>query len=204
VIAALILAGGESTRMGSPKALLRDGAGRSFVARLVRTLAAAGLEHIVIVTGNQDAAIRAAIAEDAPPVQPRFARNPDPTRGQLSSLWTGMDAAITPATEAIVMTLVDVPLLAPSTVRAVVDAWLSSRPPIVRPQVGTRFGHPVLFDRVVFDELRRAPLEGGARTVVHARGDAVLNIPVDDPGCIRDVDTPADYQTLLRPEPSDN
>jgi CTP:molybdopterin cytidylyltransferase MocA len=107
-----------------------------------------------------------------------------------------MDAAITPATEAIVMTLVDVPMLSAATVRIVVAAWQQSRPPIVRPRVGQRFGHPVLFDRVVFDELRQAPIDRGARAVVHARGDAVLNLDVADPGCITDVDTPADYEAL--------
>jgi molybdenum cofactor cytidylyltransferase len=201
MIAALILAAGESTRMGTPKALLPDGEGRTFVARLVRTMVFAGLDDIVIVTGSQDEAIRAAVAADQPPRQPRFVRNPDPSRGQLSSLWAGMDVVVTPATESIVMTLVDVPMLAATTVRAVVDAWLQTRPPIVRPQVGQRFGHPVLFDRVVFDELRRAPLDGGARVVVHARGDGVLNLPVDDPGCILDVDTPADYQALSKQSP---
>jgi molybdenum cofactor cytidylyltransferase len=203
MIAALILAAGESTRMGSPKALLRDGDGRSFVARLVRTFSSAGLDDIIVVTGSQDEAIRAAIAADQPPLQPRFARNPNPARGQLSSLWTGMDAAVTPATSALLMTLVDVPMLSSATVRAVVEAWLRSRAPIVRPAVGTRFGHPVLFDRVVFDELRQAPLDRGARAVVHARGDAVLNIPVDDPGCIIDIDTPGDYRALS-PQPPAN
>jgi CTP:molybdopterin cytidylyltransferase MocA len=196
VIATVILAAGDSTRMGSPKALLTDGSGRTFVARIIRAMAAAGLHDIVIVTGSQDEAIRAAVAADQPPVPPRFARNPDPGRGQLSSLWIGMEAAITPATEAILMTLVDVPMLLPSTVQAVVEAWRETRPPIVRPRVGGRFGHPVLFDRVVFDELRHAPLDRGARTVVHARGAAVLNIAVEDAGCIADIDTPADYQRV--------
>jgi molybdenum cofactor cytidylyltransferase len=193
VIVAVILAAGESTRMGSPKALLADRDGRPFVARIVRTLAAAGLDDLVVVTGGQDEAIRAAVRHDDPPVAPRYARNSDPRRGQLSSLWTAMDAVVTPDTEALVMTLVDVPAVSPRTVSAVVEAWRRARPPIARPRFGTRFGHPVLFDRAVFDELRRAPLDGGARTVVHAHGDAVLNVEVDDPGCIVDVDTPTDY-----------
>ncbi len=196
MIATLILAAGESTRMGSPKALLHDRDGRSFIARIVGTMAAAGLEDIVVVTGSRDEEIRAAVASDPPARLPRFVRNPDPERGQLSSLWAGMDAAITPATEAIVMTLVDVPMLSPATVRSVISSWRQSRPPIVRPRVGARFGHPVLFDRVVFDELRHAPIDRGARAVVHARGDAVLNVDVADPGCIIDVDTPADYDAL--------
>ena len=67
---------------------------------------------------------------------------------------------------------------------------------IVRPAMGERHGHPVLFDRTVFGDLRRAPEHLGAKAVIRASGDAVLNVPVDDPGCLVDVDTPADYQAL--------
>ena len=197
VIAALILAAGESTRMGSPKALLLDPDGRPFVARLVRTMVAAGLDDIVVVTGAQHDAICSAVENDAPPQLPRFVRNPDPGRGQLSSLWTGMDAVVTPATEAILVTPVDVPMLTSATVRTVVGSWLGNRPPIARPRRGARFGHPVLFDRVVFDELRSAPLERGARAVVHSRAATVLNVDVDDRGCIADIDSPADYAAML-------
>jgi molybdenum cofactor cytidylyltransferase len=83
-------------------------------------------------------------------------------------------------------------------VRAVVDAWRHRRPPIVRPAVGEQHGHPVLFDRSVFDELRHAPLAGGAKTVVHAHEDALLNVQVDDEGCVTDIDTPAEYDALLQ------
>ena len=70
---------------------------------------------------------------DCPQRDPRIVRNEDPSRGQLSSLWTGLDAC--PAdTEAIAVTLVDVPMLAPSTVSAVVDHWMRTRAPIVRPE----------------------------------------------------------------------
>jgi molybdenum cofactor cytidylyltransferase len=125
-------------------------------------------------------------------------RNPDPSRGQISSLWAGMDAAMTPDLEGLLMTLVDVPMVRDSTVRAVIDAWRRSHAPIVRPAIGQRHGHPVLFDRAVFDELRRAPIDEGAKAVVHAYADRVVNVAVDDEGCLVDVDTPADYARLRR------
>jgi molybdenum cofactor cytidylyltransferase len=183
--------------MGTPKALLPDLEGRAFVARIVRTFAAAGITDIVVVTGRQHDAIEAAVAADRPPVMPRIVRNPDPSRGQLSSLWVGLDA-LDPGAEGILMTLVDVPMLRASTIRAVVDTWREQHAPIVRPAMGDRHGHPVLFDRATFDELRRAPLSPGAKTVVHAHADRVINVPVDDPGSLVDIDTPRDYEQALK------
>src|SRR5687768_3900462 len=87
VLPAVILAAGASTRMGSPKALLTAPSGRPFVSAIVRALAAASVTDIVVVTGAEHDRIVEAVLTDAPAVMPRFARNPDPSRGQLSSLW---------------------------------------------------------------------------------------------------------------------
>jgi molybdenum cofactor cytidylyltransferase len=197
VLVALVLAAGESTRMGEPKALLPDPDGRPFVARVVRTFAAAAVSDVIVVTGALHDEIVAAVTADRPPVLPRFVHNPDPSRGQLSSLWAGLDAADRPEVEAVLMTLVDVPMMSPSTVTAVVEAWRRTHAPIVRPAIGDRHGHPVLFDRVVFDELRRAPLEEGAKAVVHRRAQQLVNVEVLDAGCLVDVDTREDYARLL-------
>jgi molybdenum cofactor cytidylyltransferase len=56
----------------------------------------------------------------------------------------------------------------------------------------------VLFDRSMFDALRHAPLTEGARAVVHANADRIVNVQVNDPGCLLDVDTPSDYDALIR------
>jgi molybdenum cofactor cytidylyltransferase len=183
--------------MGSPKALLADADGRTFVARIVRTFAAAGITDIVIVTGRQHDAIEAAVIADAPPVTPRLVRNPDPSRGQLSSLWVGLEV-LDDNTAALLMTLVDVPMLRPSTITAVVEAWRETHAPIVRPAMGDRHGHPVLFDRATFDELRRAPLSQGAKAVVHEHADQMVNVTVDDPGCLIDIDTPREYEQIIK------
>ena len=197
MLAAIILAAGESTRMGTPKALLHDPDGRPFVARLVRTFASAGAGPVVVVTGTQHQAITDAVAADCVNVAVTFVRNPDPSRGQISSLWSGLNALANADIDAVLMTLVDVPMVLPSTVRAVIDEWRRTHAPIVRPAVGEHHGHPVLFDRSVFAELRNAPLDEGAKAVVHAHARDLVNVPVEDEGCLLDVDTPADYTSLL-------
>jgi len=209
MLAAIILAAGDSTRMGRPKALLPDPEGRPFVARLVRTFAAAGVRDVIVVTGGLHAAIADALAGDQPPIAPILANNPQPALGQVSSLWIGLDAAEKLASpkphsgegrgvDGVLMTLVDIPLVRASTIQNLIDAWAGSRAPIVRPAVGDRHGHPVLFDRSVFDALRHAPITEGAKAVVHANADRVVNVQVEDEGCLLDVDTPADYEAVIR------
>jgi molybdenum cofactor cytidylyltransferase len=197
MLAAILLAAGDSKRMGTPKALLPDPDGRPFVARLVRSFSAAGIDEIVVVTGATHGAIVDAIATDAPPARPLCVRTPDPSRGQLSSLWAGLEAAIRSDIEGVLVTPVDIPMIRPTTIRQVAEAWARTHAPIVRPAVGERHGHPVLFDRVTFDALREAPLTEGARVVVHANADRVVNVAVDDEGCLVDIDTPDDYEALI-------
>jgi molybdenum cofactor cytidylyltransferase len=194
----VILAAGDSTRMGFPKALLLTRDGKPFVTAIVATFAAAGIADIVVITGRDHQRIADVLANEPLAVLPRIVRNPDPSRGQLSSLLTGMDAVAAPDTQAMVVTLVDVPLLRPETVRLVMSEWRRTRAPIVRPAIGERHGHPVVFDRRVFDELRQAPAGIGAKAVVRAHADEVFNVPVADEGCLVDVDTPRDYEALGR------
>jgi molybdenum cofactor cytidylyltransferase len=182
--------------MGAPKAALLTGDGDSFVARIVRTLREAHVDDLVIVTGRHHEAVIDALRRDRLMPSPRVVRNPDPSRGQLSSLLAGMDAVVTPRTEAVMMTLVDVPLVRASTVIAVIDQWRVSRAPIVRPAIGDRHGHPVIFDGAVLDEIRRAPHDVGAKSVIRAHEHEIVNVPVDDEGCVRDVDTPSDYEEI--------
>jgi molybdenum cofactor cytidylyltransferase len=197
VLGAIVLAAGDSTRMGTTKALLPDASGRPFVARLVRTFRAAGIDEVVVVTGASHDAVVTALDDDDLRITPRVARNSDPSRGQLSSLWAGLDALQHLPLEAVLMTPVDVPTVKEQTVRAVIDAWRERHSPIARPVMGERHGHPVLFDRRVFAELRGAPLAEGAKAVVHGHEQQLLNVEVDDEGCLTDVDTPADYSALL-------
>jgi molybdenum cofactor cytidylyltransferase len=198
VLSGIILAAGDSTRMGAPKALLSAPDGRPFVAHIVRKWHAAGVTHIAVVTGRAHDSIVAALDRDASVPQPLIVQNADPSRGQLSSLLLGLDAIETNSTAGVLMTLVDVPLATRDTVAAVIATWRRTRAPIVRPAIGDRHGHPVLFDRSVFEELRCAPATAGAKAVVRANEDRIVNVEVSDEGCVVDIDTPFDYERYLK------
>jgi molybdenum cofactor cytidylyltransferase len=83
------------------------------------------------------------------------------------------------------------------TIGAVVEAYRRTHSPIVRPVSHGRHGHPVLFARAVFDELRHADPALGAKAVVRAHAQDLVNVPVDDDGACADIDTPADYARLI-------
>ncbi len=199
MIEPILLAGGESTRMGSAKALLPDGEGRLFITRLLHTMSAAGFPRVTVVTGRVHADIVTAAARDAPRgLTVRFARNPDPSRGQLSSLLVGLDAAVTAGVRAALVTLIDVPFVAAPTVQAVMSAYEATGARIVRPARGTEHGHPVIFDASLFPELRRADPAGGAKTVVHAHAAEIVHVELQDDGAFADIDTREDYERRIR------
>jgi molybdenum cofactor cytidylyltransferase len=198
VIAPIVLAGGESSRMGTPKALLPDGKGRLFITRLLHTFARAGFADMTVVTGRVHEEIIRAVSRDVPlGLAVTFARNPDPARGQLSSLLVGLDAAARPGVRAAVVTLVDVPLVTAQTVQAVVRAYESTRAPIVRPARGTEHGHPVVFDASLFSELRRADPDAGAKTVVRAHAAEIVHLECRDEGAFVDIDTREEYERRI-------
>src|SRR5215510_5518865 len=114
MLEAVVLAGGESTRIGSVKAVLPSPDGRSFIARIIDTLLEAGLPRVLVVTGTHHDAIAAACASHLAHGSVACLRNPDPSRGQLSSLLVGLEHAVEPRTEALLMTLVDVPMVTSS------------------------------------------------------------------------------------------
>jgi molybdenum cofactor cytidylyltransferase len=191
----VVLAAGRSSRMGAPKAALRLGPeGPTFAASVVRTLFAAGIDRVVVVAGAHAEAVRASVPS-LPGVS--VLDHPGWESGQLSSLVAALDVVDQPDVDAILVTLVDVPLVRPDTVRVVLDAWRRTRAAVVRPAIGDLHGHPVIFDRATFADLRAAPVAVGAKAVILAWQAQVLNVAVDDPGVLRDVDTPADYAALL-------
>lgn len=182
--------------MGSPKALLADPGGVPFIVRICDTLITAGLGRIVVVTGPDHEQIGDVMSGHAQG-HVTLVRNPAPDRGQLSSLHVGMTASLSDDAEGLLMTLVDVPMVTRQTVRAVVEAWELSRAAIVRPVVGEQHGHPVIFDRRLFGELREAPLDRGAKHVIRAHAADIENVSVADRGCLVDVDTPEDYERVI-------
>jgi molybdenum cofactor cytidylyltransferase len=198
MIVGIILAAGASSRMGRPKALLPVG-DDVFVTRVCRTLLDAGVDDLIVVAGAEHADIAAAIREAGLPA--RVVENPRRQDGQLSSVLTGLAVADRPGVDAVLVHLVDAPLLRPETARAVLDGFLRTRAPIVRPAVGGRHGHPVLFARRVFDDLRRADPSTGAKAVVRAHAAEVCNIAVDDEGACGDIDTPEDFERMSDQSP---
>jgi CTP:molybdopterin cytidylyltransferase MocA len=196
VIPAVVLAAGASTRMGRPKSLLPIGApAEPFVARIARTLLAGGADDVVIVVGAHAPEVCDAIRSAG--VCARVVENPQWARGQLSSLVAALDLVDRPGVRAILVMPVDMPLVTPDSVRAVLDAYRRHAHPVVRPFDGRRHGHPVLFDRELFGALRAADPARGARAVIAAHLEAVLDVPVADEGAYQDIDTPEDFERFV-------
>jgi molybdenum cofactor cytidylyltransferase len=194
MIPAIVLAAGKSTRMGRPKAALPIGDADTFLSRIVRTFHEAGIDEVVVVVGHEAEAIAASLASTG--VTARFVENPEYESGQFSSFVKGINVVDRPGVSAALVTLVDVPMVTAATVRAVVERYRECHAPIVRPTRGAEHGHPVLIDRSLFGELRRADPSTGAKQVVRAHASAVGDIPIDDAGAFLDIDTDADYQRL--------
>jgi molybdenum cofactor cytidylyltransferase len=199
--------------MGRPKAGLPFGqTGETVLSRIVSALLAGGAPNVVVVAGAHLDAIRAAM----PPhqQQARVVEHPLWAQGQLSSLLAGLAAVDDPQLEGVLVTPVDVPLVTPATVAAVIAAWRTTRQPIVRPVDAStslragpstslrasrpRHGHPVMFDRAIFADLRAADPQAGAKAVFAIHRDRILNVEVQDPGAFEDIDTPEDYEKLLK------
>ena len=190
MIPALVLAAGKSTRMGRTKALLPLG-DETFISRVVGTFRAVGVEDVVVVVGHDAERVAAALGRLAPP--PRVVLNPDYESGQLSSILAGLRAVDHPGVTALLLTLVDVPLVSADTVRAVLMRYRAEAAPVVRPVNGSRHGHPVLIDRRLFPLLRAADPATAAKPIVRAHASVAGDVEVADEGSFTDIDTPAEY-----------
>ena len=172
--------------MGRPKALLIY-ENETFIGRLQRIF----LEHcapVVVVLGHDAQVIRSSL--DA---RVQVAVNPDPERGMLSSLQTGL-RALSDARRILFLPL-DYPAIQSSTV-----ARLCASPArvIAMPRFeGTR-GHPVLISRAVADELLALPVDAAARDVIRSHDAEIHYVDVADPAILMDVDTPGDYEALVK------
>jgi CTP:molybdopterin cytidylyltransferase MocA len=173
--------------MGSPKALL-DAGGKSFLARILGSLRQGGAGPVTVVTRSLDDAV----AEEARRLEGEVILNPDPSTGPISSLQAGLRHLAEDA-PAVLVAPVDHPLFSLATVTALIAGFLESDAPLVVPAYEGRRGHPALFSRRLFPELLEESLPEGARTVVRRYLDGRLQLSVDDPGILANIDTPEDY-----------
>jgi len=191
MLAAVILSGGQSSRMGSPKALLQY-RGKSF------------LEHLLAVTEHPEIAVRRIVlGADAGPITQALALpaddivlNPDWRRGQLGSIHAAL-RSLPPDTEGILLCLVDHPLVGAKLVGRLIQVFYATKRPIILPVCLGRRGHPVIFSASVYGELLVAPLDKGARTVVWAHNHDLAEVPTNDQGCLRNINDPATLAELV-------
>jgi molybdenum cofactor cytidylyltransferase len=188
IIDGILLAAGESRRMGFPKPLLKVGS-ETFLARSLRSMLAVA-RSVVVVTGAHRERVMAAV-----PATPtvRVVHNPEFLLGQISSLRAAI-REMAPDVDAALVHLADHPLVQPATFRAVADKFDPMGASILIVRHGGHRGHPVLFAKAAFPELLAAPDDQGARFVVNADPGRVAYVDVDDPGVGLDLDTPEDLK----------
>lgn len=186
-LSAVILAGGASRRMGRPKALLPF-RGETVLDRLIG-LYERFCAPIVVVLGHSPDGIRAGIGRGG---RVRFAVNPDPERGQLSSLQCGL--ALAPGD--VLFTPVDYPAVSDATVARLVQ----SKAPVAAPSYQGRHGHPVLIREFIKLEILALPPDASAREVIHRHRSEAEYVDVDDAAVCQDIDRMEDYERLMAAE----
>ncbi len=172
--------------MGSPKALL-DYRGETFAGRLIRMLSRY-CDPVMVVTGRDSEAIRAGVAEKA-----RFVVNPDPDRGQLSSLQTAL-AELPAEAEGFLFIPVDCPTVEERTVATLLGKLPGAK--IVIPRYAGRRGHPVCVARSLAPEFLERPASDETRAVIQKHPDEIAYVDVDDPGVLADIDDREAYTRL--------
>src|SRR6266700_1727767 len=194
-LAGVVLAAGRSARMGVPKALL-DFRGAPFVVRILEALEALDLKTRVVVLGPDAPRIRPAIAAH----ECLIVENPDVDAGPISSLRVALGSVHAVSPTAALVWPVDFPHVRLDTVERLVEAYRHGGPRIVAPRFGERRGHPIIWDHALFDELTTSPAatRDGARAVLHAHEQDLVAVAVDDPAVIDQLNTPEDYERLIR------
>lgn len=184
MLAAVILSGGASRRMGTPKALLPY-QGQTF------------LEHLLAITAHPQIGVRRVVlGADAQTIPEAVTLDPqeivvneDWEKGQLSSIQTAL-RSLPPNTAGMLLCLIDHPFISHRLIHELIGAFQDSRKHIVLPLYHGRRGHPVIFAAQLYGELLAAPLETGARAVVWAHQEEVFEMSTDQAGCVLNLNDP--------------
>lgn len=204
--AGVILAAGESSRMGTDKALLPwppHAAGEppskdTFLSAAIRSLTLA-TDFILVVAGKNEATIAPIAYGNGASV----VTNPDPSRGQFSSLQVGLHEVLNRGRDAAVITLVDRPPVSAATVQLLRDAFESASQNIwaVVPELSGKHGHPYLVGRELMELFLQASPTESAREVEHRYQGHIQYVVVNDPFVALNLNTPDDYAALLTRPP---
>lgn len=193
MLAAVILSGGASSRMGSPKALVSY-QGRPFLEHLLEVTQHAKISVRRVVLGVHAEPIARAIPISADEI----VINPDWEKGQLSSIHAAMHS-LPSGLDGLLLCLIDHPLISKVLVNDLIGAFYSSQAPVVLPVFEGRRGHPVIFSSQLFPELLAAPLEVGARAVVWAHRGELYEFPTNEEGCVLNLNDPETFDRAVRP-----
>ena len=193
MLSAVILSGGASQRMGSPKALLPY-QGRPFLEHLITVTSHPKIGARRIVLGAHAELIADAVRLAADEV----VINAEWEKGQLSSIQAGM-RSLPAGTDGMILCLIDHPLISATLVDELIERFYSGPtiPPIALPVYQGKRGHPVIFSSGVYQELMTAPLEQGARSVVWAHSGEVAEVMTPEQGCVLNLNDPETMQRVL-------
>jgi len=193
MIVAIVLAAGESRRMGTQKLLLPFG-DTTVVGAAVRAAKASRAGRTLVVLGSDHEAVRDALE----PLSVGFVINPNYRLGMLTSIQAGI-RALPPEAKAAVIVLGDQPFLASRVIDGIVEAYGKSAKGIIIPAFKGRRGHPVLIDLKHRAEVVALDPCDGLRALMLAHPEDILEVEVADPNILRDLDTPEDYRSGPKP-----
>lgn len=194
MVVPIVLAAGDSRRMGYPKALLPLGS-TTFLCRILMTLDEAGLRNPLVVLGTQAELIRGSLSGTTAEV----AVNPHPEVGQLSSLWLALER-VNPRADGCLVWPIDHPAVSAGLVRELIRVFTIGEALLVLPWHRGRRGHPAVFSSTLFPELLALPAREGAKRVVLRHAERTVLLPTPEAATIEDIDTPEDYYGLTGEE----